>query len=407
MSNDFKKIILNPSNIYDIVGFDFLFPKSSIVNKMLENNKIYSILFFGPPGCGKSLSIRLLLDKLSKKYYVFNASIDNKELLIKYLSNATQENKVILLIEEIHRLNKDKQDILLSFLETETIYLFATTTENPYFVVNPAIRSRMYIYEMKKINDYELIPLVKKYLKDKEIKIDDYIIELIVYNSNCDFRQIFSYIDIAINLYKNNTEEIINNMFGNYNSKIDCEKTIFYDILSAYHKSIRGSDPDAAIYYLGMLLQNNNLLPIFRRLYAIAYEDIGLANPTASSHTHSAIEAAKALGMPEARIPLSAITIELALSPKSATAINAIDDAIDVIKKQNYLPPHHIRDNHYSSAIKLGVVGYKYPHNYVNDWVEQQYLPNELKNKQFYKYNKYSNFEIKHQEYWNKIKGNK
>lgn len=404
-SIDINSKDLNPNNLNDMIGFDFLFPKDSVINKLLINKKYLSILFFGPPGSGKSLSIELFLKQLGVSYFVFNSTTDNKSDLINILEKASSDNKIFLVIEEIHRLNKDKQDLLLFYLEKEIIYLYATTTENPFFVVNPAIRSRLYLYQMKKMNENILIKELNNYLINRNINIDNEIIENIVYKSNCDFRQIYIYINIILNLYKNSSkEEILNNIFSFHNSEIDIGGTNFYDILSAYHKSIRGSDADAAIYYLSLLLEDGNLLPIFRRLYAIAYEDIGLANPRIGSNVHAAIEAAKAIGLPEARIPLASITIELSLSPKSNTAIVAIDDAINFMRKNIHKPPHHIRDGHYSSAKKLGVIGYKYPHNYENNWVNQQYLPDEIKKQKFYKYNKHSIYEKKLYEYWYKIK---
>lgn len=404
-SIDINNKNLNPNDINDMIGFDFLFPKNSVINKIIENKNYLSILFFGPPGSGKSLSIELLLKKLNVEYFIFNSTTDNKSDLINILEKASVDNKIFLVIEEIHRLNKDKQDLLLFYLEKEMIFLFATTTENPFFVVNPAIRSRLYLYQMKKMSQNILINELSKYLTRKKINIDNEIIESIIYKSNCDFRQIYIYINIVLNLYKNSSkEEILDNIFSFHNSDIDIGGTNFYDILSAYHKSIRGSDPDAAIYYLALLLEDGNLNPIFRRMYAIAYEDIGLSNPKIGPNVHAAIEAAKAIGMPEARIPLASITIELALSPKSNTAINAIDSAISLLRKNIYQPPHHIRDSHYSNAKNLGVTGYKYPHNYKNNWVDQEYLPNEIKKEKFYVYNKYSIYEKKLFEYWYKIK---
>lgn len=396
---------LNPKNINDMIGFDFLFPKNSIVDKMISKNHIISTLFFGPPGCGKSLSIRMILKKLNLDYFEFNSTTDNKNDLVSILEKSNKSNKLIVVIEEMHRLNKDKQDLLLYYLEEELIYLFATTTENPFFVVNPAIRSRLHLYEMKKIDESLLINLVYDYLKTKGYQFSLKIVEEIVYKSNCDFRQIFLYINILLSLYNdNNEDEILEGLFNFSNSNIDRNGSNFYNLLSAFHKSIRGSDPNAAIYYLAKLLQTNNLLPIFRRLYAIAYEDIGMANPKIGANVHAAIVAAQTIGMPEARIPLASITIELALSPKSNSCISAIDDAMNLIKNHDYDPPSHICDNHYKNAKNLNVVGYKYPHNYINNWVEQQYLPNKIKSYNFYKHNKYSLYENKLNEYWNKIK---
>lgn len=394
-----------PQTIEEIVGFHLLFPKNSLIYKMIENNTIYSCLFFGDPGCGKSLSIKLLLKKLNKEYFYFNSTSDKKSDLDEILKKTKDGAKPIIVIEEIHRLNKDKQDLLLMYLEKNLIYVFATTTENPFFVVNPAIRSRLFLYNIKKLSFNELKEPLKSFLLKRDINLSNRLIEIIISVSNCDFRQIFLIIEIVITLYKNNTEqEIEKELLKLSNSDIDLGGSNFYNALSAFHKSLRGSDPDAAIYYLAILLQDNNLQPIFRRLLAVAYEDVGLANPSVWPKVQSAIEAAKYLGLPEARIPLSAITIELALSPKSNSAISAIDEAIAEVSKSHYDIPKHIMDNHYASATKLGVTGYKYPHSFEFNYVDQQYLPNEIKNKKFYKYNKYSLNETKYKNYWEKIK---
>lgn len=400
-----KTIDLVPNNFDELIGASVNFNKGSLIRKMIENNSIISFLFFGPPGTGKSLTIKLLLKKLNLNYHYFNSSSDKKKDLEEILQKTKSGEKPIIVVEEIHRLNKDKQDILLYYLEKDLITIAATTTENPYFVVNPAIRSRIFLYEIKRLDDQLIIDELTTYLKTKKINLDKVIIEKIVVSNFGDFRKIFSCINLVLEYYKEeSTDTILKMLSNNVGSNIDIENTVYYDFLSAFHKSLRGSDPDAAVYYLACLLQNNNLLPIFRRLYAVAYEDVGLANPELSSRVHAAIEAAKALGLPEARIPLSAITIELALSPKSNSAINAIDKAIATVEKNHYFPPKHICDNHYSNAVNLGVNGYKYPHNYNFNWVDQDYLPKEIKNEKFYIYNKFSLFESKQQQYWKTIK---
>ena len=403
MSKD--KISFIPSTIEELIGYNLLFPDNCLIKKMLENNKIFSCLFFGDPGTGKSLSIKLFLKKLNRDYYYFNSSSDKKSDLDEILRKTKDGEKPIIVIEEIHRLNKDKQDLLLMYLEKNLINIFATTTENPFFVVNPAIRSRLLLYNLKKLTFNELKDSLKNFLKSRKINLSNRIIEIIVSISNCDFRQIFTIIEIVLTLYKDNSEdEIEKELLRFSNSNIDRSGSNFYNTLSAFHKSIRGSNPDAAIYYLAILLKDNNLQPIFRRLTAVAYEDIGLANPSIWPKVNSAIEAAKLLGMPEAKLPLAAITIDLALSPKSNSSACAIWDAEEEISKSYYDIPNHIKDSSYSSASKLNVKNYKYPHNFEFNYVEQQYLPNEIKNKKFYKYNKYSANENKYINYWKKVK---
>lgn len=402
----FKRENLLPKNFDELIGKEIIFNEDSIIKKMIISKKMISFLFFGPPGSGKSLSIKLILKKMGLNYYYFNSSSDKKKDLDEILEKANEDYKPIIIVEEIHRLNKDKQDLLLYYLEKELIYVMATTTENPYFVVNPAIRSRLMLYEIKRLDDDILVKELKEYLNKKNIQIDNKLIEYIVYSNFGDLRKIFFIIELVLTLYKGvNSEIIINELSkGNNGSNMDIKGNFHYDYLSAFHKSIRGSDPNAAIYYLACLLESGDLVSIFRRLYAIAHEDIGLANPDMGVKVHAAIEAARAIGLPEARIPLANITIELALSVKSNTSINAIDEALNLLKVKRYAPPKHICDNHYASCTKLGVNGYKFPHNYKYNWVKQQYLPNEIKNKQFYIYNKFSLYESKLDSYWKKIK---
>lgn len=403
MSNN--KIFCNSFD--ELICKDIIFPKDSIISKMIENNDLFSILFFGNPGVGKSAAVKFILEKLNKKYYYFNSTINDKNDLTTILDKAYEGECPIIVIEEIHRLSKDKQDLLLMYLEKKMIVVFATTTENPFFKVNPAIRSRLLLYRIQNIDPSILKEELIKYLDSKNIKVSNRVVEIIVEISNSDFRQIFFYLEIVLRYYQEYDEKTIIKEFGKIsNSLIDRRATNHYDLLSAFHKSVRGSDPDAAIYYLARLLDSGDLISVYRRLYAIAYEDIGLANSSIGPKVHSAIQASEALGMPEARIPLAAITIELCLSPKSNSAINAIDSALGSLKKGSYDPPLHIRDNHYASATKLGVKGYKYPHDFKFSYVQQQYLPDAIKSSVFYKMNKYSMNEKRFFEYWEKIKKN-
>ena len=402
---NFEKQKIFCESFDELICKDIIFPKNSIIIKMIENNDLFSILFFGNPGVGKSASISFILKKINRKFYYFNSTINGKEELISILEKTKNGEIPIIVIEEIHRLNKDKQDLLLMYLEKKMIIVFATTTENPFFKVNPSIRSRMLLYKIENIKPNILKDELIKYLNNKNINLSNRIIETIVEVSNTDFRQIFFYLEIVLKYYENIDEDVIIKEFSKVsNSLVDRRATNHYDLLSAFHKSVRGSDANAAVYYLARLLDSGDLHSIHRRLYAIVYEDIGLANSNLGPKVHAAIKASEALGLPEARIPLSAITIELCLSPKSNSAINAIDSALDLLNRGSFDPPHHIRDNHYSSASKLGVKGYKYPHDFNYSYVNQQYLPDAIKNKEFYKFNRFSLNEKKFQEYWEKIK---
>lgn len=399
---------LKPKDFDELICKDIIFPKDSVVMKMIENNDLFSILFFGNPGVGKSLAIEYILKKLNKKYYYFNSTTHNKNDLDSILEKAKNNEKPIIVIEEIHRLNKDKQDLLLMFLEKQMIIVFASTTENPYFKVNPAIRSRMFLYKIENINPIILSNEFIKYLESKSISVPNRVVETIVEYSKSDFRQITFYLDIVLKYYPNyNENTILEQLFKIHVSNIDRKATNHYDLLSAFHKSIRGSNPDAALYYLGQLLTTNDLISIYRRLYAVVYEDIGLANSNLGPKVHAAIQASEALGMPESRIPLSAIVVELCLSPKSNSTFLAMEDVFKELNKNSYSPPHHIRDNHYKSAINLGVKDYLFPHNYNFSYVDQQYLPNEIKNKKFFKPKQYSLNEMKYIKYWNEVKNKK
>ena len=400
-----NKFKLFCENFDELICKDIIFPKNSIVMKMIENNSLFSILFFGNPGVGKSASIQFILKKLNKEFHYFNSTTNNKNDLVTILEKTKENEKPIIIIEEIHRLNKDKQDLLLMYLEKNMITVFATTTENPFFKVNPAIRSRMLLYKIENVNPIILKDELVKYLETKKINISNRIVEAIVEISKSDFRQIFFYLEIILNYYQDCDDEIILKELGKVsNSLIDRRATNHYDLLSALHKSIRGSNPDAAIYYLSQLLESGDLASIYRRLYAVTYEDIGLANSNMGPKVHAAIQASEALGLPEARLPLSAVVIELCLSPKSNSAYLAIDDSLSSLATATYAPPLHLRDNNYKSSVQLGVKGYKYPHDYIFSYVNQQYLPDEIKNKKFYKPLEYSINEVKYKQYWEKIK---
>ncbi len=380
---------IRPKSIDNIVGQGHLLSSDSLITKMIENKKIYSLIFYGPPGIGKTTMALAMCNDLQVPYAIFECSIDSKQKLLELIDLAKHSDKYVIIFEEIHRLNKDKQDILLPYIEKGIVNIFCTTTENPYFVVNPAIRSRCQILELKPLHSSDMYTYLKKLIDKKEIQLlisDDLLKKLTKY-TNGDFRSTINLIDLLVNLYggKKITSEILNQVIQNKFIIASHYGDAHYDLLSAFHKSLRGSDPDAAIYYLAQLLVQGDFKSLDRRLIACVYEDVGLANPQLCSRVVSAVQAAEIVGFPENKQIYANAVIEICLSPKSNSAICAINEALNDVESGKIYPiPNHIKDNNYKSSVKLNHKGYKYPHDY-GGYVDQQYLPNELKNKKYYK----------------------
>ena len=402
--------ILRPKSIDQVIGQTHLLNKDSLITQMVKNKTLYSLIFYGYPGIGKSSISYALVNDLGVPYQVFNASIDKKEKLIQIIETArTSKGWYVVILEEIHRLNKDKQDILLPYLENGTIYMFASTTENPYFVINPAIRSRCQILELQPVSVNETFNGLKKTFKryKLDITLPDEILKKICIQTNGDVRSAINIIDVLNFLYKDKkiTDKLLKEvMQQSYVVAADYGDE-YYDLQSAFHKSIRGSDPDAAIYYLARLLQAGDIESICRRIIACCYEDVGMANPQLCSRVVNAVHAAKEVGFPECKQIFATIVIEICLSQKSNSAYMAIMSALqDVQNGKAYSVPNHIKDQSYKSASKLGRTGYKYPHDFENAWVKQDYLPKELRNKKYYKPSKYSINEQKLEKYWEELK---
>ncbi len=402
--------ILRPKSIDQIIGQTHLLNKDSLITQMIKNKTLYSLIFYGYPGIGKSSISYALVNDLGVPYQVFNASIDKKEKLIQIIETAkTSKGWYVVILEEIHRLNKDKQDILLPYLENGTIYMFASTTENPYFVINPAIRSRCQILELQPVSVDETFNGLKKTFKryKLDITLPDEILKKICIQTNGDVRSAINIIDVLNFLYKDKkiTDKLLKEvMQQSYVVAADYGDE-YYDLQSAFHKSMRGSDPDAAIYYLARLLQAGDIESICRRIIACCYEDVGMANPQLCSRVVNAVHAAKEVGFPECKQIFATIVIEICLSQKSNSAYMAIMTALqDVQSGKAYSVPNHIKDQSYKSASKLGRTGYKYPHDFENAWVKQDYLPKELRNKKYYKPSKFSINEQKLEKYWEEIK---
>ena len=383
LANDIRPIKLN-----DVYGQNHLIGEGKILTNLVKNKKLFSMIFYGNPGCGKTSIANALVNELNMPYRMLNTVMNKKTDFDIVIEEAKMNGQMILIIDEIHRMNKDKQDILLPYLENGKIIMIGLTTSNPYHSINPAIRSRCQIFEVKSLKPEDIVKILIKAKDNLEgIQIDDNCLNIISSSSNGDVRSALNLLEMA---YYSSTDHIITeDVLKSINAKpiiyIDKNDDNYYNSISALQKSIRGSDVDAAVYYLGVLLEEQDLDIIFRRLSVIAYEDIGLANPSIGPKLDAAINAATRVGFPECIIPLSEIVIEMALSPKSNSAYLAIDKALTTIRTKNCgSVPKHIHTNSKD---------YLYPHNYKNSWVKQQYLPDNIKNEKFYypKNNAYEN----------------
>lgn len=372
-------LILRPKKLTEVVGQQHLIGNDKILSNLIKNKRIFSMILYGKPGIGKTSIANAIVNELNFKYISLNAVINNKKDFDLAIIEAKENDGLIIIMDEIHRLNKDKQDLLLPYLENGLITLIGLTTSNPYHKINPAIRSRCQIFELKELNDDDILKALKRgstYLEN--IKIDDESLKYIVKLSGGDLRYAYNLLEIAY--YSTNDKNVTIKQIQKINNKPvffhDKDEDGHYDVLSAFQKSIRGSDVNASLHYLARLIEAEDLDSIYRRMSVIAYEDIGLANPSMGPKVDAAINACERLGLPEARIPLANIVIELALSPKSNSAIMAIDAALNDIRSGNTgnVPDH----------IKTTSKEYLYPHNYPNAFVKQQYLPDKLKNKKYY-----------------------
>jgi len=373
---------LAPKSLKDVVGQTHLVGDDKILSNIVKNKKLFSMILYGPPGVGKTSIANAIVNDLSIRYRFLNATTNNKKDFDTVVEEAKMYDGIVLIMDEIHRLNKDKQDLLLPVVESGLITLIGMTTSNPYFKINPAIRSRCHIFELKSLDTNDIIEGLKKAIKHpdiKDIKITKKELEYIAKLSSNDLRYAYNLLELAY--YSTKDHKVTIDLLKEINSKpvfiSDQNESGHYDLLSAFQKSIRGSDVNASLHYLARLIESGDLDSIYRRMSVIAYEDIGLANPDIGPRVMAAISASELVGLPEARIPLGEIVIEMALSPKSNSAITAIDEAISDVETN--------RCDDIPDTIKIHSQIYKYPHSYPNHFVKQQYLPNNLVNKKYYR----------------------
>lgn len=391
---------LRPKSTSEIIGQTHLIGEHKIISNMVKNKHLFSMILYGKPGIGKTSIACAIVEELGLRYRMLNAVINNKKDFDVVTEEAKMYGGMVVIMDEIHRLNKDKQDLLLPYLESGLVTLIGMTTSNPYHKINPAIRSRCQIFELHELTKEEIIKGLKKAIQSEylpKIKIGKEELETLATLSSGDLRYAYNLLEMAY--YSTDDYHITKDVLKNLNAKPiffhDKNEDGHYDVLSAFQKSIRGSDVNAALHYLARLIEAEDLDSICRRMNVIAYEDIGLANPSMGPKVDAAIHAVERLGLPEAKIPLATVVVELALSPKSNSAMLALEEAINDIHLGNTgNVPNHIKTNSKD---------YKYPHDYPNAYVKQQYLPDNIKNKKYYHPKTTSKYETMLKDVYEKL----
>ena len=403
---------LRPSSLDEVVGQKHLLGKDKIFRKVISSNKIPNMLFYGPPGVGKTTLANIIASNANMTLYKLNgtsASTSDIKDVIKDVNSVFSTNGILLYLDEIQYLNKKQQQSLLEFVESGDITLIASTTENPYFYVYPALLSRCTVFEFKALSIDDIKEGLENAAKKIKVNFKDNAVEKLAIASNGDMRKSLNNLEFLANSLKKGkseiTEEMVDELCSKANISYDRGEDHHFDNLSALMKSLRGSDPDAAVYYLAKLLEGGDLIAASRRLLCSVSEDVGLAYPQLIPIVKACVDSALQLGMPEARLPLSNAAILIANAPKSNSAYLAIDAAMrDIEKGKGVGVPRALQNTHYDGEdAEVKGQNYKYPHDFPNHYVKQQYLPDDLKDKKYYIPQENKN-EQATKDYWDKIK---
>ena len=403
--------LIRPERIEDMVGQSHLLNKDSSFRKFIDSGHISNMIFYGPPGTGKTTMANIIAKKANMSLYKLNgttAGTDDIKKVIADINGLFNTNGILLYLDEIQYLNKKQQQSLLEFVENGDITLIASTTENPYFYIYPALLSRCTVFEFKAITKDEIQKGLLRAAKEINVTFEKEALSLLALSANGDMRKAINNLEFLSNsLTKSSkiTLKMVNSLIDKANISYDRSEDKHFDNLSALMKSLRGSDPDAAVFYLAKMLEAGDLIAACRRLLCSASEDVGMAYPNIIPIVKACVDSALQLGMPEARLPLTNAVILIATAPKSNSAVLAIDTAIsDIHQGKGINVPRSLQNTHFDGEdAKVKGQNYKYPHNYSHHWVKQQYLPDDIKDAKYYIYQD-NKFEQTLKEYWDKVK---